>query len=188
MRRHGNTPPSNLNDEKEKVGGGILQTVYDGLARFFGQDRRSIERRERRRQIDIAVNRIFEGTGLVGALIGGIVKRVGYMVTSMMEESANDLRRIQSKTISYLRADSACYSYLGENIQCSSPSQVSSSSSNINGITYRSYLVIMQVYGSRDSGRVRVKAQVDSDGILRILELTFLGANGCLLPVLGNDA
>ena len=181
IRHNENPTPGPLKTKR-----GLVQTVMDGLARLFGRDKRSIEQRERRRQIDTAVNRVFEGSGLLGTLMGVVVKRVGYMVTSMMEENANDLGNIQSKIVSSLGSDSACSSFLGDDIQCSAPTQLASSSSSINGVKSRTYLCVMEVNGTHNSGRVRVKAKIGSDGILRISELTFQGTDG-RLRVLSSD-
>ena len=181
IRHNENPTPGPLKTKR-----GLIQTVMDGLARIFGQDKKSIERRKRRRQIDSAVNRVFEGTGLLGTLISGIVKRVGYMITSMMEESADDLSKIQTKIVSSLSSDSACSSFLGDDIQCSAPTQLASSSSSINGVKSRSYLCVMEVSGTRNSGRVGVEAKIGSDGILRISELTFQGTDGRLRVLLSD--
>ena len=175
-------PAKDPKKEKES-GGGLLKTVFNGLAKVFGQDKKSIERRERRRQAETAIDKVFEGTGLVGGLLGTVMKGMGGLMAEMMEESANDLSSIQSKIVSSLSDDSACSSYLGEDIECSAPFQSSSSSSSINGVVNKSYAYVMQVQGRRNSGNVRVQASVASDGVTRITELVFQGSDGCVVNV-----
>ena len=172
--------------KKEKEGGGLLKTVFSGLAKVFGQDKKSIERRERRRQAETAIDKVFEGTGLVGGLLGSMVKGMGGLMAEMMEESANDLGNIQTKIVSSLSSDSACSSFLGEDIECSAPFQSSSSSSSINGVVNKSYAYVMQVQGTRNSGTVRVQANIGSDGAMRILELVFQGSDGRMINVRRN--
>ena len=169
--------------KKEKEGGGLLKSVFNGLAKVFGQDKKSIAKRQRRREAETAIDRVFEGTGLMGGLLGGLMKGMGNMLAEMMEESAGDLSSIQDKVVSSLTADSACSSYLGEDIACGAPFQSSSSSSSINGVVNKSYLCVMQVKGSRGSGRVRVRASTGSNGFIRIKEIMFESSDGRLIMV-----
>ena len=170
-------------DGRGPKGEGVLKTAFNRLAKAFGMDRQSIERRQRRREAEAAIDRVFEGTGLMGGLLGGIIKRLGRLVARWMEESAADLSIIQDRVVSSLTADSACSSYLGEDIACGASFQSSSSSSSINGVVNKYYACVMQVKGSRGSGRVRVRASTGSNGFIRIKEIMFESSDGRLIMV-----
>ena len=173
--------------KKEKEGGGLLKSVFNGIAKVFGQDKKSIAKRQRRREAETAIDRVFEGTGLMGGLLGGLMKGMGSMLAEMMEESAGDLSSIQDKVVSSLTADSACSSYLGEDIACGAPFQSSSSSSSINGVVNKYYAYVMQVEGNRNAGNVKVQATVGTDGVMRITELVFQGNDGRLINLRRNS-
>ena len=62
--------------EKEPDSGG----VFNRLASFFGQDEESVKKRERKKKLNTAIDKIFEGSGALGTVFGSLAKGVGGMI------------------------------------------------------------------------------------------------------------
>ena len=62
--------------EKESDSGGI----FNRLASFFGQDEESIKRKARKKQLNTAIDKIFEGSGALGTVFGSLAKGVGGII------------------------------------------------------------------------------------------------------------
>lgn len=159
--------------------------IFGGLAKLLGRDEASIKKREQRQELNTALDRMFEGTGIAGGLMKSMLKGVGGMMSDMLTETANDLQSIQSMVTSYLEDDSNVGSYLGDNIICSAPISSSSSSSSINGRVSKSYAYIMQVQGRNNAGTVQVQATSEGERIV-VTQLVFQGVDGRVVTVKGR--
>jgi hypothetical protein len=167
----------NDNDRKEK--GGLLSKV----ASFFGMDKESREKRERKREINTAIDRAFQGTGLLGGLMGGIAKTVGGMMAETMYEATKDFEMVQSAVVRRLEMDSSVTKSLGDMISLSQPFTSSSSSMNINGVVTKQYFYIMSASGDRGMGQVQVRASMEGGDKVMINELILQTQDGRVIRV-----
>ena len=72
-------PKEKKEKEEESSGGGM----FSRLASFFGQDEESIKKRERKKQLNTAIDKVFEGSGALGTVIGSLAKGVGGIIAGM---------------------------------------------------------------------------------------------------------
>jgi hypothetical protein len=68
----------NTKSEKKESGG-----IFNSLASFFGQDEESKQKRERKKKLNTAIDKIFEGSGALGTVFGSLAKGVGGMIAGM---------------------------------------------------------------------------------------------------------
>lgn len=61
---------------KEEESGGI----FNRLATFFGQDEESRLKKERKKKLNSAIDKVFEGSGALGTVFGSLAKGIGGMV------------------------------------------------------------------------------------------------------------
>lgn len=139
---------------------------FNGLSKFFGQDKQSIEKRRRKEQVNQAIDKVFEDSGLdksglIGGLIKYFVKGMGGMVSEMVRDSANSVQSVQSSTLRELEEDSRTRSILGAPIEYGTPISTSSSTISINGLTEKTVMLVFPVSGGRSSGMVEVKASIE---------------------------
>lgn len=69
----------NTKSEKKESGG-----IFNSLASFFGQDEESKQKRERKKKLNTAIDKIFEGSGALGTVFGSLAKGVGGMIAGLM--------------------------------------------------------------------------------------------------------
>lgn len=79
-------------DPKGGSGWGVLKSVTNGIARLFGQDEASKRKASQTKELNQGIDRMLQGTGLAGALVGGIMKGVLGSVGAMLAESASDVQ------------------------------------------------------------------------------------------------
>lgn len=164
--------PDKYNQESKKSSS-TSNGLFGGIAKLFGQDEQSKEKRRRQEAVNTAVDKVFqdlnfENAGLVGGLVGGlfksVAKGVGGMVAEMAAESAGDLQAVQRGVEALLDDDPRTSNLLGEPVACGQPSSTSSSSMSINGRSQRSVMLVMPVFGSKTDALVEVAATLEASG------------------------
>ena len=65
----------NIKAEKKESGG-----IFNTIATFFGRDEKSIQKRERKKKLNTAIDKIFEGSGALGTVFGSLAKGVGGII------------------------------------------------------------------------------------------------------------
>lgn len=145
--------------------------LFGGIAKLFGQDQQSKDKRKRQEGVNQAVDKVFQdlgfqNAGLVGGLVGGLVKSVakgvGGLVAEMAAESMGDIEAVQRGVEAILDDDPRSSNVLGEPVTCDQPSASSSSSMSVNGQSQRSVMLVMPVFGSKTNGIVEVSATLES--------------------------
>ena len=74
-------------------GGGFFESAANALARVFGQDKESLERKARQQEVDKAVDQMLGPLG--GGLLGGVVKGVFSQVGGMLAEAAREAGQVR---------------------------------------------------------------------------------------------
>lgn len=69
----------NKREVQEVESGGI----FNRLATFFGQDEESKLRKERKKKLNTAIDKVFEGSGALGTVFGSLAKGIGGMVAGI---------------------------------------------------------------------------------------------------------
>jgi len=112
------------------------------------------------------IDQVLKGTGLLGGLMGSIVKGTFGMITGMMASSAADIDRVLQE------AEKRLEFQLGPGVKCDAPFQRSYSSSNINGqVSKRVRLACQATAASGITAIAHIDASIDSSGNVDILDL-----------------
>ena len=78
---------------------GFLEGIADKALKFIGMDEESRERRENKRQMNAEIDKALRGTGLMGGLVGSLIKSVsGAMVDQISQQNKDRSWR----TVQYL--------------------------------------------------------------------------------------
>lgn len=164
---------------------------FNGIAKLFGRDEKSIEKRKRKDAVNKAVDQIFhdtglEKTGILGMVLKSVVKKVGGLVSESLVENTGDIQTVQTHTLWALEADHRCQSLLGESLQSSPPNSMSSSTVSINGNTQKKVGLLFLVTGSRGSAQVEVESAIEGDRDMKkvtLLRLVLRTFDGRLLDI-----
>jgi len=175
----------NVQQDNNPLTSGIMK-VFEGVKKTFGIDKESQIKRERKREVNTMIDKMMTGTGVLGGVVGGLMKGVGGMVLDAMADSANDVDLVRKKVETSLDMDSSASSILGDDVKCGSPYSSSFSSSNINGFISKSISLAMPVSGSRGDGQVEVQASLDGSGSVSFNRLIFQSSNGKIINVVGG--
>jgi len=132
--------------------GGIANKLTSGISRFQEQKAKNAKKAQQKREINSLIDKAFEGSGLMGGLVGNIVKGIGGIVAESLSETADDYGMVQVQIQNQLRNSPKASAALGEIIALGFPISSQSSSTNING----------------DRGEGQVTAQGSIDGGQRI--------------------
>ena len=153
-------------DKKSRV-----NSIFNSIATFFGQDEKSIQKRKRKKELNTAIDSIFEGSGLLGTVFKSVAKGVGGMIADAVAESSNDFQTIQLSVEEILENSADAKSVLGSDVSCAMPISSSSSSISVNGEVSKFIQMIMPVTGSMASGQARVECSFSSSGKLQITDV-----------------
>lgn len=164
----------NKNSDEKKSRNPIVQ----GLLKIFGQDEKSIKKREQEKQVDTMIDKVFEGSGLLGMGMKGIVKGVAKMAAAAMTESMGETEEVMNAVRQSLRSSSVAKSYLGEVINISAPMSTMSSSMNINGNMQKTVTLILPVLGQLSNGILKVSASCRQGGIVEIDKMVLQTQDG----------
>ena len=156
----------------QKVGYTKGTGFFSGLAKLFGQDEASLKKKEQKKQINTAIDKMMEGTGLTGKLLGGIMKGVGGMVAEGLANQQVDMQSVNDLIVSTLENDDECSRLLGRGIGIQQVFSSSSSSSSINGVSSKQLNLGMIVSGSQDSASVQASASSGDGKELYLTALT----------------
>jgi len=159
--------PKVTGDTKETKGG-----FLSGLAKWFGQDEASLKKKEQKKQINTAIDKMMEGTGLTGKLLGGIMKGVGGMIAEGLADQQVDMQSVNDLIVSTLENDDECSRLLGRGIGIQQVFSSSSSSSSINGMSSKQVNLGLIVSGSQDSASVQASASSGDGKELYLTALT----------------
>lgn len=154
--------------------------LVQGLLKIFGKDEKSIKKREQEKQIDTAIDKIFEGSGLLGMGMKGVVKGVAKMVTASMSETMDDTQAVITEVDRQVRSSSVVKSNIGEVVSIYPPMSTMSSSMNINGNVQKSMTLLIPVMGRLTGAMLRVVASrgPDPDDAVDITQLVLQTDSG----------
>ena len=152
-------------------GDGKKSPLVQGLLRIFGQDEKSIKRREQEKQLDTMIDKVFEGSGLLGMGMKGVVKGVAKVVASSMSEAIGNSDAVLAEVNTQLRSSSIVKAYIGEIVTIHSPMSTMSSSMNINGNVQKGMTIFVPVMGRLGGAMVRVVATCGPNEAVDITQL-----------------
>lgn len=127
--------------------GGILNSI----AKVFGQDKKSQEIKQKKQEINTAIDQIFKGTGLAGGILSTIAKGVAGMMSDSMSQTISDMSEVNELIIDELNKNKEVVALLGPPFQLSSPFSTRSSTSIINGLSNKSIFADLLIQGQRDT-------------------------------------
>jgi hypothetical protein len=165
--------------EKKEKGTGLFSRV----ATFFGQDEESLKKKEQKKQLNTAIDKIFEGSGTLGKVVGSLAKGIGGLVAESLYAATADLEVIQDSVLAKIETDADCVRVLGGVINLSPPFSSSSSSMNVNGNVQKNYQYVMTASGNAGSGQIQVRASMDGDNKVTISELILQTQRGEVINV-----
>jgi len=151
--------------DEDKPGDGLLSSIGSGLAKMFGVDEKSQEKKRQRKAVNTAIDTMLKGTGVAGTLVGGVMKAAAGMLSDAFAESASDMQSVYSLITDALDGDEEVSGLLGRDIRVDSTFSSSSSSMSVNGVQSRTINLSLQVSGSRDSAIVQASAANSGDGL-----------------------
>eukprot|EP00596_Hydrurales_sp_CCMP1899_P004575 CAMPEP_0119041982 /NCGR_PEP_ID=MMETSP1177-20130426/14265_1 /TAXON_ID=2985 /ORGANISM="Ochromonas sp, Strain CCMP1899" /LENGTH=250 /DNA_ID=CAMNT_0007008459 /DNA_START=231 /DNA_END=979 /DNA_ORIENTATION=- len=172
-------------DRREKKEKGSGSGVFSKLATFFGQDEESLRKKEQKKQLNTAIDKIFEGSGALGTVIGGLAKGIGGLVAESLYAATADLELIQDTVLAKIETDADCVRLLGGVINLSPPFSSSQSSMNVNGNVQKQFSYVMTASGNAGSGQVQVQASMDGDNKVTISQLILQTQRGEVINVKG---
>lgn len=171
-------------EEDKKSGGGFLSGAFNSLAKLVGQDKQSIEKRERNKEMNTAIDKMFENSGVLGTVAGRLLKSVGGAVAEMAREAGKDADAVMVAVRRRLEMDDECTNAIGDNITLGAPLTASSSSMNINGAVSKNFMYMVPAQGSRGVGQVQVRASIDgNEGRVVLQELVLQTSSGKVIKV-----
>jgi hypothetical protein len=141
------------------------QTAVRGLTKLFGRDEETLRRKERTAKLDSEIDRAFQNSGVLGGLMGKVMKTVGGMVINNIADAARDIEEVRMQVEELIENDPACKASLGSGIQVYPPMSTSSSSMSVNGRVQKTIILLMPVQGSAGSGQVQVASSGGKDAI-----------------------
>jgi hypothetical protein len=184
VRREGLRREEKKPEEDKKSGGGFLSGALNSLAKLVGQDKQSIEKRERNNEMNTAIDKIFEKSGIIGGIAARVLKSVGGAVAEMAREASKDTDAVMIAVRRRMEMDDSCTAALGDNITMGAPFTASSSSVNINGAVSKNFMYMVPAQGSRGAGQVQVRATIDGSGGRVVLqELVLQTSSGQVIRV-----
>ena len=157
--------------------------IVQGLLKVFGQDEKSIKKREQEKQVDTMIDKVFEGSGLLGMGMSGIIKGVAKMAAAAMTESMGETEEVMNAVRQSLRSSSVAKSYFGEDINISAPMSTMSSSMSINGNVQKTVTLILPVFGRLSNGIVKVSASCRQGEAVKINEMVLQTQDGREVPI-----
>ena len=166
----------------EEQGGGLLSSIGSGLAKMFGVDEKSQEKKRQRKAVSTAIDSMLKGTGVAGTLVGGVMKAAAGMLSDAFAESASDMQSVYSLITDALDGDEEISGLLGRDIRVDSTFSSSSSSMSVNGVQSRTINLSLQVSGSRESAIVQASA-ANSGGGLELAQLAVQLRDGRVINV-----
>jgi len=171
-------------DKSEKSG--IISAIGNRVSKFLGLDRASREKRERKKALNTSIDKMMEGTGLAGALMGSMMKTVGGIMAESISQSSEDIQFVTDAAENCLYQNNDVTQILGANIRCGNPFSSSFSSSNINGQVSKNVMLVMPVSGVSGRGQIQVQASLDGGDRVDISQLIFQSDTGRSVNVVGS--
>ena len=117
--------------DEDKPGDGLLSSIGSGLAKMFGVDEKSQEKKRQRKAVNTAIDTMLKGTGVAGTLVGGVMKAAAGMLSDAFAESASDMQSVYSLITDALDGDEEVSGLLGRDIRVDSTFSSSSSSMSV---------------------------------------------------------
>lgn len=106
----------------EKAVAGVKSGVQRAK-QLVGLDEESVRKREQRKRVDREIDTLLQGTGILGSVLGRIIKRGAHKMTESIEETSEDFALVKECTEITLLNDRRVRQRLvemgvGENIRC----------------------------------------------------------------------
>lgn len=160
---------SSSSNEKSK-GKGIISSLFNFGKKLLSNDESKLspiekKKKEQKQQMNKIIDDAFKGKGLVGGVMGGMLKGVGNIITESFSEMTNDQTIIQEAVIMKLSSSLLLSSKLGSDIQCGFPLQSSSNSINVNGKIQKSFSQVIQVQGRKGYGIVQFAGNIVNEKV-----------------------
>ena len=151
--------------------GGLLSSIGTGIAKLLGVDEESKRKKAVKAELNAGIDKMLQGTGLAGSIIGKVMKGMGGMVMDQLKGSMDAIGAVQDAARCAVELDGA----LGGGVRVGLPMQQSSSSTNVNGVVTKTVFLLFPVRGSIGGGQVEADAIIagkDNDVTFRSLTLT----------------
>lgn len=171
-------------DSNTSIFGGLVSRVQG----IFGLDEATKRKREQKKMINNSIDKMLQGSGPLGTVVGGVVKMVAGMMSDAFAESANDMNAVVTAIESSLDDSGDAYDILGLNIRCGTPFSTSMSSMSINGVMTKNMNLILPVSGSKSQGQVQVASTIDNTGNVFISQLILTSTSGQVITIKGNNS
>ena len=126
------------------------------------------------------IDKAFQGTGLLGGVVGTIAKQVGSLVVDNLAQSANDFEKVQELIQNRIELNDRALNVLGETCSLGFPLTSSMSTTNINGEVTKNFYYILPVAGDRGSGQVTAQGTMDTEGRVIFRTLVLRTLNGSI--------
>jgi hypothetical protein len=155
----------------EGGGGGLLSSIGTGIAKLLRVDEESKRKKAEKAKLNAGIDKMLQGTGMAGSIIGKVMKGVGGLVMDQLKDSMGAIGAVQDAARHVVELDGA----LGSGVQVGMPMQQSSSSSNVNGVVTKTVFLVFPVQGQLGGGQVEADATLagkDNDVTFRSLTLT----------------
>lgn len=182
-RPGGATPAVAMSDGEKRPG------ILGGLSKWLGKktaDPAKAALTKRQQEVDGAVDTMFKGTGMFGALMAPLVKGMAGAVAESFAQQGADIDVVLAAVDNVLQRDSRVTAALGGGVGAGTPVGQSYSSMNINGVTRKSVALLVPVSGARAQGQARVQATIDGQGVVSNLQVVFSGPGVRELEITGG--
>ncbi len=174
-------PNAGDQEEEKESSGGLLGGIVNTISKVFGgpkSEKQSLaarKKKERKNEMDTAIDNIFDevggGRGLTGGLLKAAAKSVGGIIQDMASDYSSDIIEIQELVIAEVEQDSKASFIVGTQVRAGAPFSSSSYSTSVNGVTTKRMSYIMPVAGSKGQAQAEVEAS-ESGGTITIQQLT----------------
>lgn len=142
---------------------GFLESIADKALKFIGMDEESRERRENKRKVNREIDNALRGTGLVGGLIGSLMKSVTGTMMDQISQQNKDTEKLRDHAMRIAMRDNDVVQMLGNNIECGGPFSQGTHMVQVNNRMRKKMHVGFVLEGSRSEGELDVEAVVIDD-------------------------
>jgi len=180
----GDSEKTGMSFKKDSTTGNSKNSsLFNGLARLFGQDEQSKAKKAQRKQMNAAIDQMLAGTGVAGGIIGGVFKAVGGMVADAFADSKNEMYVVSELVVKAIQ-DDGC---LGDNVRVEQVFSSASSSSSFNGAVTKSMSLGLVVRGSLDSATVQSVTSSSGGGPASLSQLVLqVQSTGKIINIVGG--
>mmetsp|Transcript_16979 Transcript_16979/g.45765 ORF Transcript_16979/g.45765 Transcript_16979/m.45765 type:complete len:225 (-) Transcript_16979:238-912(-) len=130
---------------------------------------------KRQKEVDQSVDKLLEGSGLMGAMLAPLMKGLGGAMAEAFAEQKKDVDEVLDALDRALQRDSRVSSALGGSVSAGSPVSQAAFTQVINGDARKVVTLIVPVSGAGGVGTAQVQASLSAQGIIQEMEVAFDG-------------